>query len=75
MSRSYKKHLWESCNEGSSYKRFIKNYANRIIRHTHDIPNGKTYRKYFESWNISDYKGLWNPSDESFWPYYKARMK
>jgi hypothetical protein len=75
MSRSYKKHLWESCGEGSSYRRFIKNYANRVVRRTQDVPNGKAYRKYFESWNISDYKGLWKSEYESFWPYYKARMK
>jgi hypothetical protein len=75
MSRSYKKNLWESCTSGSIYRRFIKNYANRRLRHIEDIPDGKAFKKYLEFWDICDYKGLWSQDMESFWPYYKARMK
>lgn len=38
---------------------FMKNYANRRIRRIsvdEEIPNGKKYRLYTESWDICDWK-------------------
>ena len=57
MSRSYKKNLViKDCN------RFAKNQANRFIRRTAgDIPDGKAYRKFYESWNISDFWSRYDP--------------
>jgi hypothetical protein len=56
MSRSRKKHpVRKDHNKG------MKRIANRIIRRTLDIPNGKAYRKVFESWNISDWNFWWDP--------------
>lgn len=54
MSRSYKKYpsaKWErSC-------KFGQRQANKKVRRTlQDIPNGKAYKKIYESWNICDYK-------------------
>jgi len=63
MSRSYREPVFV-CGYGSSYKKFAKREANRVIRRAKDIPNGKIYRKYFDSWNICDCKNRWNP-----WPW------
>lgn len=55
MSRSYKKYpiVKDPPNKG------MKKYANKKVRHTKDIPNGKAYKKVFESWEISDYCWIW----------------
>lgn len=55
MSRSYKKHPRVKDKNSKGMKR----YANKKVRRTKDIPNGKAYRKVFESWNISDYQWIW----------------
>lgn len=51
MSRSYKKHnrVKDPVNKG------MKKYANKKVRHTENIPNGKVYKKVFCSWDISDW--------------------
>lgn len=52
MSRSFKKN-WCSKDNDSKMKKF----ANRKVRNYDDeIQNGKSYRKIFCSYNISDYK-------------------
>lgn len=55
MSRSYKKYpiVKDPANKG------MKRFANKKVRHTKDIPNGKAYKKVFESWEISDYCWIW----------------
>lgn len=55
MSRSYKK--FPVCKDSAN--KFMKRYANKKVRHTLDIPNGGSYRKCFESWNISDWCWIW----------------
>ena len=53
MSKSYKKTpCYKDCNKG------MKTTANRVLRHTtfDEIPNGNAYRKFFCSYDISDYK-------------------
>jgi len=50
MSRSYKKY---PCVKDRNP--FAKMQANKLVRRTKDIPNGKSYRKIYDSWNISDY--------------------
>ena len=59
MSRSYKKHPFvkDPANKG------MKRCANKKVRHTKDIPNGKAYKKVFESWEISDYEWIWTKED------------
>ena len=59
MSRSYKKHPF--CKDKN--KKGAKRTANKKVRRTKDIPNGKAYKKVFESWNISDYKWIWTRED------------
>ena len=45
MSRSYKKHprVKDASNKG------MKKFANKKVRHTKNIPNGKAYKKKFLS--------------------------
>jgi len=85
MSRSYRKPFYVD-GYGSKYKKYAKRYASRAIRRAVDVPNGKSYRKFFESWNICDYKYVWNPRPRVRWgidgpelvdpePEWKVRMK
>lgn len=84
MSRSYREPYFTST--GSKYRTFAKRYANRIVRKTDDVPDGKAYRKLYCSWNISDFNVRWNPKPRIWWingkqqvieptPEWKARMK
>ena len=59
MSRSYKKHPRAK----DSAAKDMKKFANKKVRHTKDIPNGKAYRKVFESWKISDFNWIWTKND------------
>ena len=55
MSRSYKKPYYTDQQGGSTQK--VKRAAARVLRSTplDDIPSGKVYRKYYNSWDIRDY--------------------
>jgi hypothetical protein len=87
MSRSYKKHPVIKDTSGSSYRKFAKNYSNRIIRKTEDVANGKSYRKIYETYNINDWIFHWDPNPVYYFdrngvmgkieptPKWKARMK
>jgi len=60
MSRSYREPVFVD-GYGTRRKRYAKNLANRYIRRTKDIPNGNAYRKYYDSWDICDYRFRWDP--------------
>jgi hypothetical protein len=65
MSRSYKHNPW--CKDGGeTYRRYQKNQANRKVRRSKDVPNGKVYRKFFEPWDIYDYVS-YCPKDGHFY--------
>lgn len=53
MSRSFKKHPYEKIGD-SSYKEIYNRKLRRSSR-TQDIPSGKAYKKYNDSYNIRDY--------------------
>ena len=59
MSRSYKKHPYSKDRPSKGMKKF----ANKKVRHTKDIPNGKAYKKVFESWDICDWRWIWTRAD------------
>jgi hypothetical protein len=62
MSRSYRKN-WVITDTGS-YVRYAKNQANRRVRKTLEIPNGKAYKKLYCSYEIHDYKYCtWSPQE------------
>jgi hypothetical protein len=73
MSRSYKKNP-VTTNSGSSFRKFAKNQANRRIRKTKEMPDGKFFKKLYSSWDICDYKCFWT-GESLWWPYWRARMK
>ncbi len=77
MSRSYKKTPgWVDRNP------YAKRAANkRVRRYKHWLPDGRTYRKVYCSWEIRDYRVLlfmarrlrhWCPNADTVW---RARMK
>ena len=70
MSRSYRKH--PICKDAAG--KFMKRFANKAVRHNLDIPNGKAYKKCFESWNISDWCYLWS-KEEAIKDYERAQTK
>jgi hypothetical protein len=50
MSRSFKKEkIVKDHNKG------MKQFANKKVRCSDDIPSGNSYKKVFNSWDISDY--------------------
>lgn len=50
MSRSYKKHpIFKDHRKGG------KQMANRQVRNSEEVPNGSAYKKFFDSYDISDY--------------------
>lgn len=55
MSRSYKKNPWITDHhvKSSSEK---KKFANKKVRHTKDLPNGKAFKKVSESYDLCDFK-------------------
>lgn len=55
MSRSFR-HPFYKDGYGSKKKGATKAEYNGRIRKTEDVPDGKAYRKYSESWDISDYR-------------------
>lgn len=85
MSRSYRE-PWTVDGYGTARKRWMKRYANRIVRNTEDVPNGNAYRRYFNPWDICDYRYKWEPWTSYYWrngvmesydpdPLWKARRK
>jgi len=61
MSRSTRQPWYTDGYKGSKRKQYYKRYANHVIRHTDDIPDGKAYCKFFDTWSICDYRFRYNP--------------
>ena len=55
MSRSYKHRKSKVVHFKEQNSKFGKRQAAAAVRRAADVPNGKQYRKYYCSWNISDY--------------------
>jgi hypothetical protein len=61
MSRSYRKPINKD-GYGTKRRRLEKSIANRVIRKAEHIPDGKAYRKWYDSWNICDWRSRdWTP--------------
>jgi len=52
MSRSYKKTPISTCAKNKKGKK----EASKKVRKIDDIGNGSNYKKYYNSWDICDYK-------------------
>lgn len=61
MSRSYRRPYYTD-GYGTRRKRYMKRYANKRVRKTKGVPNGRAYRKYHDPWDICDYKCRWDPN-------------
>lgn len=60
MSRSYRAAVYVD-GYGTKRKRHQKNQANRLVRRALDVPDGKAYRKFYNPWDITDYKFFYDP--------------
>jgi hypothetical protein len=69
MSRSYRKPYCTDGYKGSLRKQFFKREANKKIRNSEEVPDGKAYRKFYDPWNICDYH-YFVPKEnlEKWWP-------
>ena len=56
MSRSYKHRKSPVVHIKDPNNKFCKRKASAAVRRAADVPNGKQYRKFYCSWNISDYE-------------------
>lgn len=54
MSRSYKKNPVSK--DSSTYSKFCKKKSNKRVRRIPDIPNGNSYKKVWDSWDICDWR-------------------
>jgi len=55
MSKTYRKVI--SFNDGqTSGTKWAQRQANKKVRRTKDVPNGRAYKKLYDSWNIRDFK-------------------
>ena len=73
MSRSCRKPFVTDGYKGSNSRQFNKRLANRTVRKSSEIADGKAYKKFFETWNICDYRWFVNVTEEQhkkdFWHY------
>ncbi|HLD75127.1 MAG TPA: hypothetical protein VJB34_09545 [Bdellovibrionota bacterium] len=70
MSRSYKK-PWFT--DSGRFRKFAKQQANKKVRKAVDVSNGGVYKRFYNSWDICDWKFPWHHTDNI--PYWKARRK
>lgn len=69
MSRSYRRPYCKDGYRGSKHKQFAKKEANKKIRRSLEVPNGKIYRKFYDTWKICDYNFYQTQRDiQRHWP-------
>lgn len=61
MSRSTRKPWYTDGYKGSKRRQFEKRHANKIVRKTTEIADGKAYRKFGDTWDICDYRFMYDP--------------
>jgi hypothetical protein len=74
MSRSYRRPWVTDQQCGGAH--FSKKYANRKVRRSLNVPNGKAYRKFYNPWNIRDwyYRWTWEDNNE-YRPFWRVICK
>lgn len=67
MSRSYRKFPCvkdsQRHNNPVRKRHQSKTYASRLVRRKEDVPSHSAYRKFFNSWDISDYRFIMTEHD------------
>lgn len=51
-----RRECWWTCGYGSNWRAFAKRQANKRIRKTMDIIDGMIYKRFYDSWDICDFK-------------------
>jgi len=74
MSRSTRRPWFTDGYKGSKRRQYNKRYANHVVRHTEDVPDGKAYRKLFDTWSICDYRFMYNPKPYVYFSYAKNKL-
>ncbi len=62
MSKSYKKEPIVKDHTSGAYGKRLANHA--VRKNLDDIPNGKAYRRYFNSYNVHDYISRYTWEDQ-----------
>ena len=68
MSRSYKK--TPICTDYKKGRKYFKRKANKRVRKEENIPHGRKYKRYYNTWDIHDYRFRWS-KEEAEKDYYK----
>lgn len=74
MSRSYKKNPIYTDGRTPTPKK-SKKYANKKVKHTSNLPNGKAYKKVYESYDIHDYVSRWTWEEAKEWYLRKSQIE
>ena len=67
MSRSYRKPWTTDGYKGSKRRQFFKRRSNKTLRKITDIPDGRAFKKFTDTYNICDYKWLEDPKKTDCW--------
>lgn len=71
MSRSFKKNPVDTC----AKSKYAKKFANKRVRKQEEISNGSNYKKYYNSWDICDYKEWLVGKVSEFSEFLKKRLR
>lgn len=74
MSRSYRKPYRTDQQGGRGRAKWAKRYANKVVRRTEDVPNGKKYRRVTCSWNIRDWSFYEDSKPTTYWSAWKGEF-
>lgn len=66
MSRSFRGPWITDGYKGSKRRQWCKRQANRVVRRSEDVSDGKSYRKFYNPYNICDYKWYFSVNDKFY---------
>lgn len=72
MSRSYRKNMWIKDNNSARGK--LKRLANKRVRQMDDVADGMDYKKYYNSYDICDYKFSCTFEEFLSWGWVRAKF-
>lgn len=68
MSRSYKKYPHWKCEKSCKIgKKIANNKVRSYLKSDKEIPNGKSYRKIYDSWDVCDYSSSFTLNEWNKW--------
>jgi len=74
MSRSRREPWFTDGYKGSKRRQYNKRYANHVVRHTEDVPNGKAYKKLYGSYDICDFRFRYDPRPRVYFSWAKNAL-